>query len=82
MSNQALISTSGIRKFFGADPLFSDLSIIVKSGDRAGVIGPKGCGKSTLLRILAGLEAVDDGSVACPVSGQQEEVFYEGKCCN
>ncbi|WFU40229.1 ATP-binding cassette domain-containing protein [Bradyrhizobium sp. CB82] len=26
-------------------------------------LGPTGCGKSTLLRILAGLEAADDGSL-------------------
>ncbi len=34
--------------------LFSDLSFLLKNGDRLFVIGPNGCGKSTLLRILKG----------------------------
>ena len=28
------------------------------------VVGPSGCGKSTLLRVVAGLEAVDDGRIS------------------
>ena len=27
------------------------------------LVGPSGCGKSTLLRMIAGLEAVDEGSI-------------------
>ncbi|MFM7756306.1 MAG: ABC-F family ATP-binding cassette domain-containing protein [Actinomycetota bacterium] len=44
-------------------PLFSDLDLTVRRGDRVGVVGMNGCGKSTLLRILAGETAPDFGEV-------------------
>lgn len=33
------------------------------AGERVGVMGPSGCGKSTLLDILAGVHALDEGSL-------------------
>jgi ABC transport system ATP-binding/permease protein len=44
-------------------PLFEDLSVTVRSGDRLGVVGRNGSGKSTLLRILAGVGEPEDGVV-------------------
>ncbi|MEO3806445.1 ABC-F family ATP-binding cassette domain-containing protein [Nonomuraea sp. B1E8] len=38
----------------------------VGPGERAGVVGDNGSGKSTLLRLLAGVEAPDDGEVTVP----------------
>ena len=44
-------------------PLFEDLSITLRSGDRLGVVGRNGTGKSTLLRALAGVERPEEGTV-------------------
>ncbi len=44
-------------------PLFEDLSVTVASGDRIGVVGRNGSGKSTLLRLLAGVDAPEEGAV-------------------
>jgi ATP-binding cassette subfamily F protein 3 len=40
--------------------LFSDLDLLVRRGDRIGIVGPNGCGKSTLLRLLSGQGAPSD----------------------
>jgi len=39
---------------YGHTPLFSNLSCLVKRGDRLFVVGPNGCGKSTLIKLLLG----------------------------
>ncbi|MGH9038083.1 MAG: ATP-binding cassette domain-containing protein, partial [Acidimicrobiia bacterium] len=44
-------------------PLFEDLSLTVRAGDRLGVVGRNGSGKSTLLRVLAGEAAPEAGVV-------------------
>ncbi|MBQ9761179.1 MAG: ABC-F family ATP-binding cassette domain-containing protein [Clostridia bacterium] len=33
-------------------PLFSDLSFLIKRGERVLIIGPNGCGKSTLIKLI------------------------------
>ena len=38
----------------GAPKLISNLSLVVKRGDRLFIVGPNGCGKSTLIKILVG----------------------------
>lgn len=47
-------------------PLFEDLSLTVRAGDRLGVVGRNGTGKSTLLRILAGIDGAEEGVVRRP----------------
>ena len=59
-----LLSGLSLKKSFGAQTLFSDISITVHDGDRLGLIGPNGAGKSTLLQILAGRVEPDSGEVA------------------
>ena len=59
-----LLNVSGLRKSYGARPLFEDLSVSIADGDRTGLIGPNGSGKTTLLEILAGREAADAGERA------------------
>ena len=44
-------------------PLFEDLSLTVRTGDRLGVVGRNGTGKSTLLRVLAGVDNPEEGTV-------------------
>jgi len=47
----------------GPARLFHDLSLSLRSGEFAGILGPNGSGKTTLLRLLAGLLRPDAGEV-------------------
>jgi ATP-binding cassette subfamily F protein uup len=59
-----LLSTHGLSKAYGPDPLFRNISLNISEGDRLGLIGPNGSGKSTLLELLAGRRDPDQGDVA------------------
>lgn len=45
--------------------LFSNLNLIINSGEKTALTGNNGCGKSTLMRILAGEASPGAGSVHC-----------------
>src|SRR5437763_13740558 len=61
-SMSVLLSVQGLSKSFGPRPLFTDLSLDLRAGERVGLIGPNGSGKSTLLRLLAGRDEPDAGT--------------------
>ena len=58
-----MISTANITMQFGAKPLFENISIKFRNGNRYGLIGANGCGKSTLMKILSGDQDPSLGSV-------------------
>ncbi len=49
-----LLSCDAVTKAHGATPLFVDLSLGLRQGERVGLIGPNGSGKTTLLETLLG----------------------------
>jgi ABC-type polar amino acid transport system ATPase subunit len=58
-----LIAVRDLRKRFGEHDVLGGISLDVRRGEVAAVMGPSGGGKSTLLRCLNGLEAFDAGTV-------------------
>ncbi|GGG62427.1 ABC transporter ATP-binding protein [Kocuria dechangensis] len=58
-----LITGSGLRKAYGARPLFSGLDLEIAAGERLSLTGPSGCGKTTLGGILLRLVPPDAGEV-------------------
>ena len=61
MAAQNLVNLERARLALGTRTLLDGVSLGVAAGERIGVVGRNGGGKSTLLRVLAGLQAVDDG---------------------
>lgn len=59
-----VIAMRGVRKRFGARQLLDGVDLSVGAGETFGLIGPAAAGKSVLAKMLCGLVAPDDGSVA------------------
>jgi ATP-binding cassette, subfamily F, member 3 len=59
----SLVTISGAAKTFGAQHLFSDVSLRIAAGRRIAIIGPNGAGKTTLLEIITGEQQPDAGTV-------------------
>ena len=58
-----LLSVRDLVAGYGKLPILHGISLDVAPGEIVTLIGPNGSGKSTLLRILAGLEAPDQGRI-------------------
>ncbi len=56
-----VIEAVGIRKAFGDNLLYDNLSFNLPKGGIVGVVGPNGAGKTTLFRIINGQEQPDAG---------------------
>ena len=63
-SGDIVLDVKGAAGVRGDAELFSGFDLLLRRGDRLGIVGPNGCGKSTLLKLLAGFgEASDRGDV-------------------
>jgi ATP-binding cassette subfamily F protein 3 len=58
-----VIEVSGLYKSFDGELILDRINLILRHGDRVGLIGPNGSGKSILLRIIQGLADPDAGEV-------------------
>jgi ATP-binding cassette subfamily F protein 3 len=56
-----VLDAKGLFASRGGRKLFERVDLLVRRGDRIGVVGPNGAGKSTLLKLLAGQGAAEDG---------------------
>lgn len=60
-------------KKYGDQVILNDFDLLVKPGDRMGIIGKNGSGKSTLMNVLAGKIPLDSGEV---IIGQTVKIAY------
>ncbi len=59
-----MIQLEEVTKALGSGaPALRRLSLTVANGELMVVVGPSGCGKSTALRLIAGLDAVTNGTI-------------------
>ena len=68
-----VVEAKGLRKAYGDNLLFEDLTFNLPKGGIVGIIGPNGAGKTTLFRILTGQEQPDAGELRI---GETVEIAY------
>lgn len=61
-----MIQIMNLKKSFGKQVLFDDLSFNVNRGEHLGLVGRNGHGKSTLFQMILGNVEPDDGVIAVP----------------
>ncbi|MER6814715.1 ribosomal protection-like ABC-F family protein [Spirillospora sp. NPDC000708] len=66
---QSRLVLSGVTKRYDDHVVLDRVSLSIRPGDKVGVIGENGSGKSTLLRLIAGVEAPDNGTVEVAAPG-------------
>ncbi|MFE7565702.1 ribosomal protection-like ABC-F family protein [Streptomyces sp. NPDC057539] len=69
MRERAQLAMKDVSKAYGDRSVLDHVSLTVRPGEKAGVIGENGSGKSTLLRLLAGAERPDDGEITVHFPG-------------
>ena len=60
-SGRDVLAIERLSKAYGEKRVLSDVNLVLRRGERIGVIGPNGLGKSTLLKILVRRLAPDTG---------------------
>jgi ATP-binding cassette subfamily F protein uup len=63
-----IVELSRATKSLGGKLLFRDVTLVMKPGDRIGIVGPNGAGKTTLVRTILGLDPPDAGEVVLGVN--------------
>jgi sulfate-transporting ATPase len=58
-----VVRAEGLRKAYGENLLFEDMTFDLPRGGIVGVIGPNGAGKTTLFRMIVGQETPDAGKL-------------------
>ena len=68
MEHSVILQLKNITKAYGSKTkrdilVLNNVNLMLKHGELLGLLGPSGCGKTTLLRVIAGFEAVSEGTV-------------------
>ena len=58
-----MIQFDNVSKSFPSGALFSNVTLTIKKGVRAGLVGKNGSGKTTLLKMMLGLDSPDSGKI-------------------
>jgi ATP-binding cassette subfamily F protein 3 len=58
-----VLVADNLTKVFGDRTVFEPFDLLLRHGDRAGLVGPNGAGKTTLVRMILGEEPLSGGTV-------------------
>lgn len=63
VSGNDVLMVNGLKKSFGSNVLFDDISFEIKRGERVALIGGNGTGKTTILKLINNLIEADSGTI-------------------
>ena len=55
-----------VSRHFGEQDVLRRVNLLVRGGERVGVVGPNGAGKSTLFHLVTGEQHPDEGAISLP----------------
>ncbi|EJP82150.1 ribosomal protection-like ABC-F family protein [Bacillus cereus] len=58
-----ICSVNNVKKSFGGNIIFENISLEIKNGERIGLVGRNGSGKTTIFQLLTGMEGLDAGAI-------------------
>ena len=58
-----VLEAAGLTKRYGERAVFEPFDLVIRQGERVGLVGSNGAGKSTLLRMITGREPADGGTL-------------------
>lgn len=70
-----IVELRRVSKSLSGKQLFKDLSLVMKPGDRIGIVGQNGAGKTTLIKTILGLVPPDSGEVI--VGANTKPAYFE-----
>jgi len=73
-----IVELERVSRTLGGKQLFKDLTLVMKPGDRIGIVGPNGAGKTTLVKTILGVEPPDTGKVTLG-SNTRPAYFEQGR---
>ncbi|GAB5492513.1 MAG: ABC-F family ATP-binding cassette domain-containing protein [Phototrophicaceae bacterium] len=59
----SILKANNISKFYGADEIFSNVSVEIPNDARTAVVGPNGAGKTTMIKLFIGEELPTEGNI-------------------
>jgi ATP-binding cassette subfamily F protein 3 len=74
-SGDIVLDAKGLSAERGGRELFEGVELLVRRGERIGIVGPNGSGKTTLLKLLAGRGDPSDGGAVKRGTNLQEGYF-------
>jgi ATP-binding cassette subfamily F protein uup len=73
-----IVDLERVSRRIAGKQLFEGLTLVMKPGDRLGIVGPNGCGKTTLIRTILGLDPPDSGKVTLGIN-TRPAYFEQGR---
>ncbi|MBR0135301.1 MAG: ABC-F family ATP-binding cassette domain-containing protein, partial [Clostridia bacterium] len=80
VSGNDVLVAKGLAKAFDGKPVFKDVDMLIKKGEKIFLLGDNGCGKTTLLNIFAGRLRATSGSFY--LGAHVEPAYYEQTLTN